>query len=130
MISNHVTLIPIRNMSRALNFYTKKLGGSLKMRGTGDMKNWWASISVAKSEIWLIKPEKYEGRKLSYNNFVVKNIRKEVKELAKRGVKFDAAEKIPGAKIEGPISFSPYGSSAFFKDTEGNMLMLFQEPKM
>ena len=40
------TLIPVKNMSRAVGFYTKKLGGTLTYRGEGDMKDYWASLKI------------------------------------------------------------------------------------
>ncbi len=126
----HVSLIPIKNMNRAIKFYTNALSAVVNMRGTGDMKDGWASISVGKAELWLIVPAKRESMKFAYNVFKVKNIRTAVKSLRNRSVKFETAEEMgPGSKVDGPITYSPYGASAFFKDSEGNMLMLFQEPK-
>ena len=43
-----VTFIPIRNMSRAVKFYTKTVGGKLITRGTGKMKDFWACGTVRK----------------------------------------------------------------------------------
>ncbi len=128
--SRHAALIPIKNMNRAINFYTRKLGGSLNGRGTGEMKDGWASLNVGKSEFWLVKPGKQESRKLAYNTFTVKNIKAEVRGLESKSVKFLPAEKMPGARIDGPIAFNPYGASAFFRDSEGNLIMLWQRPKM
>ncbi|HUC38562.1 MAG TPA: VOC family protein [Candidatus Acidoferrum sp.] len=129
--SKHAALIPIKNMSRAIGFYTKTLGGSLNMRGMGEMKNYWASVNVGKAEFWLVSPEKSEKRKLAYNTFAVKNIKAEVTGLKRRGVKFEPAMRgSPKDKVEGPITYSPYGASAFFSDSEGNMLMLWQRPRM
>jgi predicted enzyme related to lactoylglutathione lyase len=114
-------------MNRALKFYTKTLGGSLNMRATGDMKNAWASVSVGKTEFWMIKPDKHEKRELAYSTFVVKDIKKTVVNLKRKRVKFLRAEKMsPDSKIDGPISYSPYGAGAMFKDSEGNLFMLWQ----
>lgn len=122
------TIIPIRSMDRALKFYTGALGGRLLMRGDGEMKNYWASVKVAKSEFWLVTPQKHEKRDLSYSVFVVKNIRSSVSGLKKKGVKFQRAEKMSKeTKIDGPIAYDKFGAAAFFKDTEGNLLMLWQE---
>ena len=50
-----------------------------------------------------------------------------MKELGGRGVKFLPGEKMgEKSKVEGPITFEEYGASAFFKDTEGNLLMVWQ----
>ena len=129
MLSNadFATLIPIKNMDRALKFYTKTLGGSLNMRAPGDMKNAWASVSVGKTEFWMVKPDKHEKRDLAYSTFVVKDIKKTVVRLKRKGVKFLRAEKMNSdSKIDGPISYSPYGAAARFKDSEGNLFMLWE----
>jgi len=125
--ASFATLVPIRNMDRAIRFYTHALGGSLNMRGEGDMKNYWASVSVGKTEFWLVKPEKQEKRDLAYSTFAVKDIKKTVSGLKSKGVKFSRAEKSgPQSKVDGPIEYTPYGASALFKDSEGNLSMLWQ----
>jgi predicted enzyme related to lactoylglutathione lyase len=122
-----VTLIPIRNMSRAIKFYTKTVGGKLVMRGTGQMRNFWARLRLGQDEVWLIAPQKREKRTLSYTTFVVKNIKGFVGGLLRKGVKFQRAERMgPKSKIAGPIATDPMGSSAFFKDSEGNLMMVWQ----
>jgi predicted enzyme related to lactoylglutathione lyase len=126
------TLVPIRNMNRAIRFYTKSLGAKLSYRGMGEMKDSWAQLKLGREILWLIEPTKYEKRTLAYQTFLVKNIRAAVSELKRKGVKFQKAQR--GSKegrIEGPISFEPFGASAFFKDSEGNLLMVWQnEPPM
>ncbi|MCI4337135.1 MAG: VOC family protein [Thermoplasmata archaeon] len=122
-----VTLIPIKNMNRAIKFYTKVLGGKLGYRGQGPMKDFWASGTVAGAEVWFVNPGVREKRKLSYQTFVVKDIKQYVAALKARGVKFEKAEKMSKeTKIEGPIAWDNFGASAFFKDTEGNLLMTWQ----
>ncbi len=127
-----VTLIPIRNMNRAIKFYTGTLDGKLVMRGTGQMKNYWAALNIAGADVWFVAPEKREPRKLAYTTFIVKDIRKYVAKLQRRKVKFDRAERMgPDTKIEGPIAFDENGAAAYFKDPEGNLLMIFQvDPRM
>jgi len=125
--STYATLLPVRNMDRAIKFYTETLGGKLLSRADGDMKDFWASIKVSKSEFWLISPPEKEKRTLAYSAFVVKDIRAAVADLKGKGIKFQRAEKnSKETKIEGPIMFDTIGAVAFFKDTEGNVLMLFQ----
>ena len=129
--TDFATFVPIRNMDRAVKFYTKTLGGSLNMRAEGEMKNDWASVNVGKEEFWLIRPEKHEKRDLAYSTFIVKDIKGTVGKLKKKGVKFLRAEKMgPESRIEGPISYGPYGAGAFLKDSEGNPLMLLENPRM
>jgi predicted enzyme related to lactoylglutathione lyase len=129
--ASFATLVPIRNMDRAIKFYKKALGGSLNMRAPGDMRNIWASVSIGRSEFWLIRPDKHEKRDLAYSTFVVKDIRKAVAGLRKKRVRFLPGEKMGGdSKVEGPIVYSPYGAGAMFKDSEGNMFMLWQNARM
>ncbi|MCI4364338.1 MAG: VOC family protein [Thermoplasmata archaeon] len=122
-----VSLIPVRNMSRAIKFYKKALGGKLRDRGRGPMRDFWASLSVGGAEVWFVAPEEREKRKLAYHTFLVKDIKRYVAKLKKRGVKFEKAEPMgKDSRIEGPIAFERYGASAMFKDSEGNLLMAWQ----
>lgn len=121
-----VTMVPVRKMSRAIRFYTKHLGGKLNYRGRGEMRDAWASVRVGHEEFWLVVPEARERRKLAYQGFLVGNIEKAVAELQRRGVKFDrAVRSSPATRIQGPIAYEPFGAAAFFKDSEGNLLMLW-----
>jgi len=125
--AHYATIIPIKKMSRALKFYTESLGGKVLYRGEGDMKNSWAAVRSAKADFWLVTPEKWEKRELSYSVFLVKDVKKTVKALQKMGVKFQPGEKMgEGSRVEGPIAYDSYAASAFFKDTEGNLLMVWQ----
>jgi len=68
--------MPVRNMDRAIRFYTKILGGSVNMRAVGDRRNYFASVSLGKDQFWLVKPEKREKRDLAYMTFIVKDIKR------------------------------------------------------
>ena len=127
--SNVVIIVPIEDLDRAIKFYTETLGGELTMRAEGDMKDTWASLNIGKTEFWLSKPEKLEQRELAYSAYVVKNIRETVIGLQRKGVIFEPAEMMgPDTKIEGPISVASFGAAAFFKDSEGNLLMVHENP--
>lgn len=122
-----VTLMPIRDMDRAIKFYAKALGGELLYRGEGDMKDSWASVKVAGQEVWLVTPSKREKRELAYSTFLVRNIKTFVAELTKNGVKFEKPERASKeTRVEGPIAFEPFGAMCLFKDSEGNLLMAWQ----
>ena len=121
------TLIPIRDMDRAIKFYTKTLGGKLDFRGEGEMKDGWAALTVGGCPVWLIAPEKREKRTLAYQTFLVEDAKSAVHELKRKGVKFLRAQRMsPDSRIEGPINYESFGASAFFRDTEGNVLMIWQ----
>lgn len=122
-----VTLIPVRKMDRAIKFYTKVLGGKVIDRADGPMKDFWCSLKLGGAEVWFVAPTKTEKRKLAYQAFLVKDIRKYVAQLQRLGVKFQKAEKMgPDTKIDGPIATDPFGAAAFFPDSEGNLLMAWQ----
>jgi catechol 2,3-dioxygenase-like lactoylglutathione lyase family enzyme len=127
------TLIPIRNMDRALKFYTRSLGGKLNMRAPREMKDFWASIKIGREEFWLVNPGGPRPKipDLAFFTFVVKDVKSTVASLKKKGVKFQPGERGERVtKVEGPISYSEFGVSAFFKDPEGNLLMLWQNAAM
>jgi len=127
MLSNATVaiLVPTRDMNRAIKFYTGKLGGKMGMRADGDMKNMWASVKVGKQEYWLISGAKKAD--LAYSTFVVKDIKDTVNSLKKKGIRFQRAEKDKTTvKIDGPINFHDFGAEAFFKDSEGNLMMIWQ----
>lgn len=121
------TIVPVRNMGRAISFYTEALGGKLTFRGEGEMKDMWASVRVGSEDFWLIPPQTREKRTLAYSVFLVKDVKAAVGELQGKGVKFQRAEKMSKeTRIEGPIAYESFGASAFFKDSEGNLLMIWQ----
>lgn len=121
------TIVPVRQMRRAVTFYTRKLGGKVLYRGTGEMKDSFAGLRVAGEEFWLVAAPTREKRTLAYQAFLVKDIRRAVKELQKKGVIFQKAERMgPKSRIEGVIAVESFGASAFFKDSEGNLLMVWQ----
>lgn len=127
LLGKHATLVPVRNMDRAIKFYTESLGGRLLHRMEGDMKDFWASVEVSGSEFWLVSPEEREKIELAYSVFMVDDIKGVVAKLKEKGVKFNRGEKTDkDSKVEGPITFDSAGATAFFKDSEGNLLMLYQ----
>ena len=126
-VSKHATIVPVRNMDRAVKFYTTTLGGKLLMRMEGEMKDFWASVKVSGCEFWLASPEEREKRDLAYSVFVVDDIKAIVSELKGKGVKFRRGEKMgKDSKVVGPITYESTGANAFFKDSEGNLIMLWQ----
>jgi predicted enzyme related to lactoylglutathione lyase len=123
------TFVVIRDMDRAIQFYTKVLGGKLADRAPGEMKNMWASVKIGREDFWLIKPPGRQQKKpdLAFSTFIVKDIKREVSNLKKKGVRFQKAEKSESTTaIDGPVATDPFGSTAFFNDSEGNLLMLYQ----
>jgi predicted enzyme related to lactoylglutathione lyase len=130
-MGKHATLIPVKKMDRAVDFYTTTLGGTLQQRMQGDMKDFWASVTLGGSDLWLVSPEEKEKRALAYDVFIVEDIKAAVEELKAKGVKFNRGEKMgKESRVEGPITYDQAGATAFFKDSEGNILMLYQSTSM
>jgi predicted enzyme related to lactoylglutathione lyase len=114
-------------MDRAVKFYTETLGGKIVHRDEGDMKDFWASLKLGKSDFWLVSPGGREKLELAYSVFVVKDIKSVVADLKEKGVKFNKPTPMEkDAKVDGPIAYESVGAVAFFKDSEGNLLMLWQ----
>jgi len=127
ILGKHATLVPVRDMDRAVKFYTETLGGKLLHRMEGDMKDFWASVEVSGSDFWLVSPEEREKIALAYSVFMVDDIKGVVAKLKERGVKFRRGEKTDkDSRVEGAITYDSAGAVAFFKDSEGNLLMLYQ----
>lgn len=114
-------------MDRAIKFFTNKIGGKVKERARGPMKNFWASMKIGGAEVWLVAPSKREKRSLAYVTLLVGDIKRYVGGLQRKGVKFEKAERMgPDTKIDGVIATDQFGAAAFFKDTEANLWMVWQ----
>lgn len=128
--ARRATLIPIRNMNRAVKFYSKVLGAKLEMRAPGEMRDFWAALKVGGADVWLIAPKKREKTALASSAFLVKEIRAFVGRLKRNGARFSRPEPMnKEARIDGPIAYDPIGASAFFKDSEGNLMLIWQSPR-
>jgi predicted enzyme related to lactoylglutathione lyase len=125
--SRMVTLVPIKQMDRAIKFYRRAFGAKVTYRGRGEMKDFWASLEVGGADVWLVVNPKAEKRKLAYQALLVKDIKSYVKALQKKRVKFEKPEPMgPDATVDGPVVTEQYGANAFLKDSEGNLWMLWQ----
>jgi predicted enzyme related to lactoylglutathione lyase len=122
-----ITLMPIQNMSRAIGFYTKSLGAKIRARGSRSMRDYWAELELCGSLFWLVKPSPRESRKLAYTTFMVRNIRTATSRLQAKGVRFQKGVATNSdSRVVGPVVYEPFGAAAYFKDSEGNLLMLWQ----
>jgi lactoylglutathione lyase len=120
--------IYVQDQQRAKKFYTEVLGFELRT----DAELWpgaptrWISVvpQGAQTEIILYVPdenwEHYKGvvGKSQSITLDVTNIQQLVSDLKAKGVKF-----------RGEIDVQPWGSSIFLEDSEGNSLLLVEQPK-
>src|SRR5258708_4984561 len=105
--------IPVRNQDKALAFYTEKLGFTvLTDQAFGEGQRWIElKIPGAQTGVALYTPEGHESRIGTFQNlsFVVDDVEKEYAELQAKGVEFQRPPRKEG-----------WGTSAIFKDPDGN----------
>ena len=109
--------IPVRDQDRALAFYTKKLGFSITTDQPFNDTQRWIELKIpgAETGVVLFTPEGQEDRIGTFQSvsFVTNNVQKTYDELVSRGVEF-----------LGPPKTADWGSSAIFKDPDGNQFVL------
>src|SRR3954447_12162479 len=111
------TSIPVRNQDQALEFYTKKLGFSVVTDQPFSDTQRWIELSVngAETRVVLFTMDAHKDRVGTMQNIVFSsdNVEKTYQELSARGVEF-----VQPPKKEG------WGTSAIFKDGDGNIFVL------
>jgi predicted enzyme related to lactoylglutathione lyase len=111
--------IPVKNQDRALEFYTKKLGMTIvtdqPMGPEGGQR--WIELKIpgADTAIVLFTPTGHEGRIGDFSNivFASDNVERTHEQLNAKGVEFVQ-----------PPKKEPWGTSAIFKDADGNQFVL------
>jgi predicted enzyme related to lactoylglutathione lyase len=116
-----VPYIPVADVSRARGFYEEKVGLEPKEEYAGGViyecgKGSWAFMyrspgagtSRANTAFWSVE-----------------DVEREVEELKRRGVVFEEYD-MPGLKTVNGIATGGGAKSAWFKDTEGNILAISQ----
>jgi len=115
-------ILPATDLDRAKSFYKDKLG--LK-QADWDMKD--PVVFEAGKGTRLVIYHRAEGTKAEHTvaGFIVDDVEALVKELKAKGVAFENYDQ-PGLKtVDHIASFGPV-KSAWFKDSEGNILALNQ----
>ena len=113
--------IPATDMMRARKFYEEKVGLKPKDEIAGGV-----TYEFAKGTACFLYPTPNAGTsKASQAFWQVENVEREVRELKARGVQFEDYD-MPGMKTEDGIAIAGGAKSAWFKDSEGNILALIQ----
>jgi predicted enzyme related to lactoylglutathione lyase len=109
--------IPVRDQDKALEFYTKKLGFTVftdQPMGPGQR---WIELSIpgAKTGLVLFTPDGHESRIGTFTgvSFECDDVHKTYEDLVKKGVEFMA-----------PPKTESWGTSALFKDVDGNQFVM------
>jgi catechol 2,3-dioxygenase-like lactoylglutathione lyase family enzyme len=111
-----VVSIPVRDQSKALEFYTKKLGFQIVTDQPFGAQRWIElGIPGAETRLALFTPPGQEARIGTFSNigFIADDMEKTYKTLTERGVEF-----------ENPPKKESWGTSAVFKDLDGNTFAL------
>jgi predicted enzyme related to lactoylglutathione lyase len=117
------TLLPVKDLDRAREFYEKKLGlKPLGLRQDGKFQ-----FAGGTGGVIALFP-KPEGTRAEHTavSFQVKNVEKEIQELKQRGVVFEDYD-FPGLKTVNHVCVLGAEKAAWFKDTEGNYLCIHED---
>jgi predicted enzyme related to lactoylglutathione lyase len=109
--------IPVRDQDRALRFFTDQVGFQIATDQQFSETQRWIELRIpgADTRIVLFTPKGHEDRIGTFTglSFVTDDVIATHKELSARGVEFTGAPKV-----------EEWGTSAIFKDPDGNSYVL------
>jgi catechol 2,3-dioxygenase-like lactoylglutathione lyase family enzyme len=117
-----ISVLPAKDIARARNFYRDVLG--LEPSETLDEENLLYRCGNG-TAFMLYQTDNAGTAKNTQMSWGTDNLEGEIEELRGRGVVFEDYD-LPGLKTENGIATSSAGKAAWFLDTEGNILSLFQ----
>ncbi len=113
--------IPVANVARARQFYEQKLGFKPAREAAGGVIYEFGGGTAC-----FLYPTPNAGTsKASQAFWQVDDVEREVAELRSRGVTFEEYD-MPGLKTKNGIATGGGAKSAWFKDTEGNIMAVVQ----
>jgi predicted enzyme related to lactoylglutathione lyase len=116
--------LPVSDVARARKFYEQKLGFRPKQEVAGGVIYEFGGHTAC-----FLYPTPNAGTsKASQAFWQVEDIEREVADLKARGVTFEEYDA-PGMKTVNSIATGGGAKSAWFKDTEGNILAVIQSDK-
>lgn len=117
-----IAVLPAKDIGRASAFYRDVLG--LEPAEAMDEENLRYRCGNGTSFL-LYKTDNAGTARNTQMGWGTDNLEAEVEQLRGRGVVFEEYD-FPGLKTENGIATTPVGKAAWFLDTEGNILNLFQ----
>lgn len=108
---------PVKNVSAAHEFYSKKLG--IRETFAGDGKT-WAAMRVGEKTLMLVGPNKNWRARPGLGAgvmFTVRDLDGAIAELRERGINVSRVMEVPNG-----------GRAAYFQDPDGNSLGVFEPP--
>jgi len=112
--------IPVSDVSRARKFYEEKLGLKPKQEFAGGV-----IYECGGYEVFMYPTPNAGTSKASQAFWQVADVEAEVAALKARGVQFEEYD-LPGMKMENSIATGGGAKTAWFKDTEGNIMAISQ----
>jgi predicted enzyme related to lactoylglutathione lyase len=112
--------IPASDVARARQFYEGIVGLVPKLEYSGGV-----IYDCGGSEVFLYPTPNAGTSKASQAFWQVSNVEAEVTDLKSRGVKFEEYD-MPGIQMTNSIATGGGAKTAWFKDTEGNILAVSQ----
>jgi predicted enzyme related to lactoylglutathione lyase len=113
--------IPAQDVTRARQFYEKKLGFTAKVESAGGVVYEFANHTAC-----FLYPTPNAGTSQASQAFwQVDDIEREVADLKTRGVRFERYD-LPGQTSQSEIVVGGGAKAAWFKDSEGNIMAVIQ----
>src|SRR5215510_10363195 len=113
--------IPAKDIARARKFYEGTLGFEAKEEYAGGV----VYVFAGRTACFLYPTPNAGTSKASQAFWSVDDVEREVAELKSRGVVFEEYD-IPGIKMQNSIAAAGGAKTAWFKDSEGNILAVSQ----
>jgi catechol 2,3-dioxygenase-like lactoylglutathione lyase family enzyme len=123
-IKSVMPTIAVEDLDRAIRFYSEKLGLSVRRL---ESALGGALVEVGESDRLLLYPTTFRRGETTYAGFVVDDVESSVRELRSRGVVFEEYD-FPGLKTIDGVATEGDLKSGWFKDSEGNILAISNEP--
>jgi catechol 2,3-dioxygenase-like lactoylglutathione lyase family enzyme len=117
-----IAVLPAKDIARAKDFYRNVLG--LEPSDDMDEENLLYRCGNGTSFL-LYRTDNAGTAKNTQMGWGTDKIESDIEDLRGRGVVFEEYD-FPGLKTENGIATTPVGKAAWFKDSEGNILNLFQ----
>ena len=118
------TILPVKDMNRAREFYEKKLG--LKPKGVAADGNYLFACGGDAHIALITKPEGTRAEHTALS-FEVTGIERVISELQSTGVQFESYD-FPNLRTVDHICVLGSDKAAWFKDSEGNYLCVHEGP--
>lgn len=115
--------LPCSDLERAKSFYADKLG----LTPVGERPGRLFYQGRSGTDFVLFASSGQASGSFTQMGFSVADIGAEVRDLKQRGVQFEEYD-LPGFDKQTSIAWVSDHSAAWFKDSEGNLLVIIQEP--